>query len=178
MLTAMCSACQRTRQRRTLCYDTQFKGYCMNICSPEHPNSPMNLKKRGQYAELMSYNDAAETLTDRANKMYRTGAESANKRQRAGVTTDAIITDTISFRIREEAHSEYIMYIMGKEGFNKVSQAMHTIMNMAILADQGFMKHAAGMSNLQHVPVRDHIENKLQSEKPAPVQQDEEVFEL
>lgn len=178
MLTAMCSACGRTRQRKTLCYDTQFRGYCMNICSPEHPNSPIHLRTRGQYAELMSYNDAYEALQDRANMMYRRGAQEANKRQRAGVDTKTIITDTISFRIREEAHSEYIMYIMGKEGFNKVSQAMHTIMNVAILADQGFMKYAAGMSNLQHIPVRDHIENKMQDEKPIDPDQPEEVFEV
>lgn len=179
MLSAICAACTRTKQRKTMCYDTQFRGYCLNVCCAEHPNSPINLKRRGVYAELMSYNDASEALQDRANSLYKSGAIAANKRQRAGVEMKNVLNETISFRLREEAHSEYIMYVMGREGFNKVSQAMHTILSMALMSDQEFLTHAAGISNLPSIPVRDHIENKLQAEKPTPPPpQAEEVFEI
>lgn len=177
MLSAICTACGRTKQRKTLCYDTQFRGYCLNICHAEHPNSPTSLKKRGHFADLMSYQDASETVANRANALYKSGARTANKRPR-NVEATQILQDTISFRIRDDAHSDYIMYVMGREGFNKVSQAIHTIINTAILADQTFLSQAAGMSNLQHVPVMEQIEEKLQAEKPIPEQEPEEVFEV
>jgi hypothetical protein len=117
-------------------------------------------------------------VATRANALYKSGAIAGNKRQRAGVEVTQTISDTISFRIRDDAHAEYIMYIMGREGYNKVSQAIQSIINIAILSDQAFLSQTAGLSNLSHIPVKDVIENKLQAEKPAPPVQDEEVFEV
>jgi hypothetical protein len=138
----------------------------------------MSLKKRGQYADLMTYQEATDMVATRANALYKSGAIAGNKRQRAGVEVTQTISDTISFRIRDDAHAEYIMYIMGREGYNKVSQAIQSIINIAILSDQAFLSQTAGLSNLSHIPVKDVIENKLQAEKPAPPVQDEEVFEV
>lgn len=178
MITTTCTACGSTKSRKSMSYDMDLKGYCNSICCSTHPNAPRGLKERGTFADLMSYEEAMSIVTTRANELYKAGAQSSQKRTRPTVDVVRMLNDTISFRIREHAHSDYIMYVMGREGLNKVSQAMHTIINTAILSDQNYIKRAKGLENLHVVPIE--APPTPEASKPIPYveQVQEDIFEV
>jgi len=140
MLKSECSVCGARRKFKNLMYDQALSAYCSSpmICVKNHPNSPSNCRQRGTFVELMTYEDALYTQKQRTEYTYEETANTFGKRMR-NVNMHKLITGSISFRVSSEAQADYISYTLAKIGTNKITDAVHFILNQAIEKDAGFL---------------------------------------
>jgi len=128
--------------------------YCAspNQCSKGHPNSQINCKTRGTHIHLMTYDEAVQVMKQRTEYTYEETANTFGKRVR-NVNVHKLVTGSISFRVQNEAQTDFISYIMAKTGTNKITDALHHIINNAIANDAGFLAaHAATRAANAQIP--------------------------
>lgn len=147
MLDRVCTACGSKRKKQGLVYDGHLRPYCVNVCSSAHPNSPANLKKRNSYADMITFDDAQALAYERADTTYAKGARTANRRMRS-VESGVVLRDTISFRIRTEEQAQYLMYVMGREGYIRISEAIQKILEDACSSDNEFQEKKSNQTRI------------------------------
>jgi len=186
MLKSECCVCGARRKFKSLVYDQSMNAYCFsaNICTKGHPNSTSNKQQRGAYIDMMSHEDAMQIQKQRTEYTYEETANTFGKRVR-NVNMHKLVTGSISFRVQTETQADYISYTLAKIGSNKISEALHYILNVMIERDSTFLsQHGASRATYAATPLPEQDqeqeqprerEQKIPSYKP---QADEGVFTL
>lgn len=176
MLTTTCVICGMTRKYKNLLYDNQLGAYCASPyqCTANHPNSIANIKKRGTLMEFYTPEEAESISQQKTDAIYKASAHQYNRRTR-DVDTERL-TQTLSFRVRTAQQADYLAHLMAREGINKVSQAVHYLINFAIERDPSFNSKAIVAAISPYKPI--DKKNKVSIEKPKPPTPDDEVFTI
>jgi hypothetical protein len=188
MLKSECTICGARRKFKNLVYDQSLNAYCQSAmgCSNAHPNSPQNYRQRGTYIELLPYEEALLIQRQRTEYAYEETANQFGKRIRK-VNMHKLITGSISFRVQSEAQADYISYMMAKTGTNKITDAVHYILNQAIEKDAGFIASYTQRRGAYVATPHPEIEVEFEADEPAPtpkilptrkLENDEGVFTL
>ena len=130
MLKSECSVCGARRKFKSLVYDQSLNPYCSSAmnCVSFHPNSQKNYRERGTWTELLSYEEALQLQKQRTEYTYEESAHTFGKRVRT-VNMHKLLTGSVSFRIQSETQADYISYILGKTGSNRITEAILFIIN-------------------------------------------------
>lgn len=189
MLKAECIVCGARRKFKSLVYDQSLNAYCASAmqCTKGHPNSQANCKERGTFLDMLPYEEALHLQKQRTEYTYEETAHTFGKRVR-NVNMHKLITGSISFRVASEAQADYISYTLAKIGSNKITDALHYIMNQAIERDSAFLaQYTQKRGAYTATPVQSYEEPTHEEPQPRerlntvpsrPKEADEGVFTL
>ena len=190
MIKSECSICGARRKFKSLLFDQSLAAYCHSamVCNKNHPNSTQNKAIRGSFLDLITYEEALHIQKQRTEYTYEESASLFGKRIR-NVNMHKLLTGSISFRVQNEAQADYISYVMGKIGTNKITDALHYIVGRAMDADPSFIaQYTQKRGSYTHTPVVEHdveyvTEADKQRSKPKEIpsrkpEADEGVFTL
>ena len=181
MLKSECSVCGARRKFKSLVYDQSLNPYCSSAmnCVSFHPNSQKNYRERGTWTELLSYEEALQLQKQRTEYTYEESAHTFGKRVRT-VNMHKLLTGSVSFRIQSETQADYISYILGKTGSNRITEAILFIINNAMEHDTSFLtQHTQNRVSYSTTPVTAYEVEKQPKEIPSrKPEADEGVFTI
>lgn len=165
MLKSECSICGARRKFKSLVYDQSLNAYCHSamMCTRNHPNSIQNKQQRGSYLDMMAHEEALVIQKQRTEYTYEESANTFGKRVRS-VNMHKLVTGSVSFRIQSEAQADYISYVLGKIGSNRITEAILHIINAALERDAAFLaQYTQRRGTYNATPV---VEYNVEKEKP------------
>ena len=187
MLKSECIICGARRKFKSLVYDQKLDAYCASAmqCAKGHPNSQLNCRDRGTFLDMMPYEEALHLQKQRTEYTYEDTAHTFGKRVR-NVNMHKLVSGAISFRVSSEAQVDYISYTLAKIGSNKITDALHYLLNSAIEKDAAFLtQYTTKRGSYSHTPtdayeVEEDPEprQRVQAPPSRKIEPDEGVFTL